>query len=197
MVIAAGKAKTSSASRAATLSSCAASWNILQAAGIRVEVVNAGITAGLAWSHQLTMPLTHRQSVRGIGVRYRPCQAQANSGTDQRAGGHRHSARLTLVIYMGDQRCRHQHRLSAACPANCASGRDQNASRCRRSATSPPHAHPASGDYQTVRPDQYVVIVVGDVVGNAGAAAPTSEVRPAPGNTAFSSIRLGAATLGV
>ncbi|MEP6965239.1 MAG: uroporphyrinogen-III C-methyltransferase, partial [Polaromonas sp.] len=72
----------------------------LQAAGITVEVVN-GITSGLAAVTSLGVPLTHRQHAHGV-VFVTGHAKPGDSGTDWRAlAATAHSARLTLVIYMG------------------------------------------------------------------------------------------------
>ena len=72
----------------------------LQAAGIQVAVVN-GITAGLAAVTSLGVPLTHREHAHGV-VFVTGHAKPGDSGTDWRAlAATAHSARLTLVIYMG------------------------------------------------------------------------------------------------
>ena len=72
----------------------------LQAAGVQVEVVN-GITAGLAAVTSLGVPLTHRQHAHGV-VFVTGHAKPGDSGTDWRLlAATAHSARLTLVIYMG------------------------------------------------------------------------------------------------
>ena len=72
----------------------------LQAAGVRVEVVN-GITAGLAAVTSLNVPLTHRAHAHGV-VFVTGHAKPGDAGTDWRAlAATAHSARLTLVIYMG------------------------------------------------------------------------------------------------
>ena len=72
----------------------------LQAAGIQVNVVN-GITAGLAAVTSLGVPLTHREHAHGV-VFITGHAKPGDSGTDWRAlSATAHSARLTLVIYMG------------------------------------------------------------------------------------------------
>ena len=72
----------------------------LQAAGIQVKVVN-GITAGLAAVTSLGVPLTHREHAHGV-VFITGHAKPGDSGTDWRAlAATAHSARLTLVIYMG------------------------------------------------------------------------------------------------
>ena len=72
----------------------------LQAAGIEVAVVN-GITAGLAAVTSLGVPLTHREHAHGV-VFVTGHAKPGSSGTDWRAlAATAHSARLTLVVYMG------------------------------------------------------------------------------------------------
>jgi len=72
----------------------------LQAAGIQVNVVN-GITAGLAAVTSLGVPLTHREHAHGV-VFITGHAKPGSGGTDWRAlAATAHSARLTLVIYMG------------------------------------------------------------------------------------------------
>jgi uroporphyrin-III C-methyltransferase len=72
----------------------------LQAAGIRVEVVN-GITSGLAAVTSLGVPLTHRDHAHGVV--FVTGHAQPGSpGPDWRTlAATARDARLTLVIYMG------------------------------------------------------------------------------------------------
>ena len=72
----------------------------LQAEGIEVRVVN-GITAGLAAVTSLCVPLTHREHAHGV-VFVTGHAKPGSTGTDWRAlAATCHSARLTLVIYMG------------------------------------------------------------------------------------------------
>lgn len=72
----------------------------LREAGIEVEVVN-GITAGLAAVTSLGVPLTHREHAHGV-VFVTGHPKPGDAGTDWRAlAATAHSARLTLVIYMG------------------------------------------------------------------------------------------------
>lgn len=68
--------------------------------GVHVEVVN-GITAGLAAVTSLGVPLTHREHAHGV-VFITGHPKPGSPGTDWRAlAATAHSARLTLVIYMG------------------------------------------------------------------------------------------------
>jgi uroporphyrin-III C-methyltransferase len=72
----------------------------LQAAGIRVQVVN-GITAGLAGLSSLGVPLTHREHAHGV-VFVTGHAKPGDSGTDWKAlAATARDAKLTLVIYMG------------------------------------------------------------------------------------------------
>ena len=72
----------------------------LTAAGIRVTVVN-GITAGLAALTSLNVPLTHRDHAHGV-VFVTGHAKPGDAGTDWQALARAaHTARLTLVIYMG------------------------------------------------------------------------------------------------
>jgi uroporphyrin-III C-methyltransferase len=72
----------------------------LRAAGLEVEVIN-GITAGLAAVTSLGVPLTHRQHAHGV-VFVTGHAKPGDAGTDWQAlATTAHSARLTLVIYMG------------------------------------------------------------------------------------------------
>lgn len=72
----------------------------LRAAGIEVEIIN-GITAGLAAVTSLGVPLTHREHAHGV-VFVTGHAKPGDTGTDWKAlAATAHSARLTLVIYMG------------------------------------------------------------------------------------------------
>jgi len=72
----------------------------LRAAGITVEVIN-GITSGLAAVTSLGVPLTHREHAHGV-VFVTGHAKPGDTGTDWKAlAATAHSARLTLVIYMG------------------------------------------------------------------------------------------------
>lgn len=100
----------------------------LQAAGIRVDVVN-GITAGLAAATSLGVPLTHREHAHGV-VFITGHAKPGDSGTDWRAlAATAHSARLTLVIYMGVSGARRiQDELLSGLPAHTPVAIIQNAS---------------------------------------------------------------------
>ncbi len=72
----------------------------LQAAGITVEVIN-GITAGLAGATAIGVPLTHRDHAHGVVFvtgHARPGGADPDWAL---LASTAHTARLTLVIYMG------------------------------------------------------------------------------------------------
>ena len=72
----------------------------LRAAGIEASVVN-GITAGLAAANALGVALTHRTHAQGV-IWVTGHARHDGPGTDWRAlAATAHSARLTLVIYMG------------------------------------------------------------------------------------------------
>jgi uroporphyrin-III C-methyltransferase len=72
----------------------------LQAQGIRVSVVN-GITAGLAAATSINTPLTHRDHAHGV-VFVTGHSKPGDRGVDWAAlASLAHTARLTLVIYMG------------------------------------------------------------------------------------------------
>ncbi|MBG6072487.1 MULTISPECIES: uroporphyrinogen-III C-methyltransferase [unclassified Polaromonas] len=148
----------------------------LQAAGIRVEVVN-GITAGLAAVTSLGVPLTHRQHAHGV-VFVTGHAKPGDSGTDWRAlAATAHSARLTLVIYMGVSGAEHiQHELLSGLPADTPVAVIQNASL-------PTQRHIAttlarlSRDLKQSGLASPSVIVVGDVVSALAQAAEHPEVR--------------------
>ena len=151
----------------------------LQAAGVQVEVLN-GITAGLAAVTSLGVPLTHRQHAHGV-VFVTGHAKPGDSGTDWRAlAATAHSARLTLVIYMGVSGAeRIQSELLTGLPANTPVAVVQNASlpSQRHIATS---LGQLSADIKLASLASPSVIVVGDVVsGLAQAAAPPKTQRSA------------------
>ncbi|WP_309679223.1 uroporphyrinogen-III C-methyltransferase [Polaromonas sp.] len=100
----------------------------LQAAGIAVTVIN-GITAGLAAVTSLGVPLTHRQHAHGVVFVTGHAKPGA-AGTDWRLlAATAHSARLTLVIYMGVSGAgRIQQELLTGLPASTPVAVIQNAS---------------------------------------------------------------------
>ncbi len=102
----------------------------LRAAGIRVEVVN-GITAGLAATTSLGVPLTHREHAHGVVfITGHAPVGGAGNGADWRAlAATAHAAKLTLVIYMGVRGARRiQRDLLAGLPAATPVAVIQNAS---------------------------------------------------------------------
>jgi uroporphyrin-III C-methyltransferase len=100
----------------------------LQAAGVKVTVIN-GITAGLAAVTSLGVPLTHREHAHGV-VFVTGHAKPGDAGTDWRAlAATAHSARLTLVIYMGMSGARRiQSELLTGLPASTPVAVIQNAS---------------------------------------------------------------------
>jgi uroporphyrin-III C-methyltransferase len=147
----------------------------LQAAGIQVTVIN-GITAGLAAVTSLGMPLTHRQHAHGV-VFITGHAKPGDAGTDWQAlAATAHSARLTLVIYMGVSGAgRIQDELLTGLPASTPVAVIQNASlpTQRHISTTLGTLAAAIQDNSMASPS---VIVVGDVVGCLALAAahPTS-----------------------
>ncbi len=151
----------------------------LRAAGLEVEVIN-GITAGLAAVTSLGVPLTHRQHAHGV-VFVTGHAKPGDGGTDWPAlAATAHSARLTLVIYMGVSGAgRIQNELLTGLPATTPVAVIQNASLpTQRHITTTlgalAHAINESG---MASPS---IIVVGDVIsGVALAAAHPRAVRAA------------------
>lgn len=100
----------------------------LQAAGIAVKVIN-GITAGLAAMTTLSVPLTHREHAHGVVFVTGHAQADGSGTNFALLASTAHSARLTLVIYMGVRSAAHiEHELMQGLPANTAVAIIQNAS---------------------------------------------------------------------
>lgn len=135
----------------------------LQAAGIHVTVVN-GITAGLAAVTSLGVPLTHREHAHGV-VFVTGHGKPGDHGTDWQAlAATAHSARLTLVIYMGVSGARHiQNELLTGLP-------EQTPVAVIQSASLPTQRHAICtlGElHATIEREQLMspsVIVVGDVL---------------------------------
>jgi uroporphyrin-III C-methyltransferase len=142
----------------------------LQAAGVKVTVIN-GITAGLAAVTSLGVPLTHRQHAHGV-VFVTGHAKPGDAGTDWPAlAATAHSARLTLVIYMGVSGARRiQDELLCGLPASTPVAVIQNASL-------PTQRHISStlgvmaDTIESHRMTSPSVIVVGDVVGCLALAA--------------------------
>jgi uroporphyrin-III C-methyltransferase len=151
----------------------------LRAAGIEVEVIN-GITAGLAAVTSLGVPLTHRAHAHGV-VFVTGHAKPGDAGTDWPAlAATAHSARLTLVIYMGVSGAgRIQTELLTGLPASTPVAVIQNA-------TLPNQRHitttlgALADAIQAGGLASPSIIVVGDVIGSlALAAAHPASVRAA------------------
>jgi uroporphyrin-III C-methyltransferase len=134
----------------------------LAKAGVHVEVVN-GITAGLAAVSSLGVPLTHREHAHGV-VFITGHPKPGSSGTDWRAlAATAHSARLTLVIYMGVNGVQHiQQELLTGLPPGTPVAIIQNASlpTQRHAVTTLDCLQDTIKEAQLASPS---VIVVGDV----------------------------------
>ncbi len=141
----------------------------LRAAGITVDVIN-GITSGLAAVTSLGVPLTHREHAHGV-VFITGHAKPGDAGTDWRMlASTAHSARLTLVIYMGVSGAAHiQSELLHGLPADTPVAVIQNASL-------PSQRHAVCtlvGLQATIAREQLTspsVIVVGDVIKGVMAA---------------------------
>ena len=148
----------------------------LQAAGVQVEVVN-GITAGLAAVTSLGMPLTHRQHAHGV-VFVTGHARPGDAGTDWQAlATTAHSARLTLVIYMGVSGAeRIQNELLTGLPADTPVAVIQNASLPSQRHIATTLARLAA-DVKLSSLASPSVIVVGDVVKGLAQATAQPEAR--------------------
>ena len=150
----------------------------LQAAGIAVTVVN-GITAGLAAVTSLGVPLTHREHAHGV-VFVTGHAKPGSSGTDWRAlATTAHSARLTLVIYMGvSGAAKIQDELLDGLPAQTPVAIIQNASLPAQR-----HAVCTLGELHATIEREHLaspsVIVVGDVLQGLLAMGQTEAHLPA------------------
>lgn len=145
----------------------------LQAAGIEVTVVN-GITAGLAAATALGVALTHRDHAHGV-VFVTGHAGHGATGTDWRAlAATAHSARLTLVIYMGVSKVAHiQDELLTGLPGPTPVAVIQNASLAQQRHTVCTLAQLQS----TMAREEFgspSVIVVGDVLHGLAAMRTTS-----------------------
>ena len=151
----------------------------LRDAGITVEVIN-GITAGLAAVTSLGVPLTHREHAHGV-VFVTGHAKPGDTGTDWKAlAATAHSARLTLVIYMGVSGSeRIQDELLSGLPAATPVAVIQSASLpTQRHITTTLGA--LAGAIREAGMASPAVIVVGDVIsGVALAAAHPDAVRAA------------------
>ena len=150
----------------------------LRDAGIKVEVVN-GITAGLAAVSSLGVPLTHRQHAHGV-VFVTGHAKPGDGGTDWRAlAATAHSARLTLVIYMGVSGAeRIQNELLHGLPAATPVAVIQNATLAtqRHISTTLGALAAAIHDNAMTSPS---IIVIGDVMGGLALAAAHPETARA------------------
>jgi uroporphyrin-III C-methyltransferase len=141
----------------------------LQAAGVQVKIVN-GITAGLAAVTSLNVPLTHREHAHGV-VFVTGHAKPGDTGTDWRALARTvHSAKLTLVIYMGvSGAATIQNELLHGLPADTPVAIIQNASLPQQR-----HAVCKLADlYATITRENLAspsVIVVGNVIQGVAAA---------------------------
>jgi uroporphyrin-III C-methyltransferase len=151
----------------------------LRAAGITVDVIN-GITSGLAAITSLGVPLTHREHAHGV-VFVTGHAKPGDTGTDWKAlAATAHSARLTLVIYMGVSGSeRIQEELLSGLPAATPVAVIQSASLpTQRHITTTLGA--LAGAIHEAGMASPAVIVVGDVIsGVALAAAHPDAVRVA------------------
>ena len=142
----------------------------LQAAGIEVEVVN-GITAGLAATTSLGVPLTHRQHAHGVVFVTGHAKPGAQGPDWQLLASTAHSARLTLVIYMGVSSAeRIQNELLSGLPASTPVAVIQNATLLSQRHITTRLATLAQAIAQSGLASPSV-IVVGEVVGALALAA--------------------------
>lgn len=141
----------------------------LQAAGVQVNVIN-GITSGLAAVTSLGVALTHREHAHGV-VFITGHAKPGDAGTDWRAlAATAHSAKLTLVIYMGVSGAAHiQGELLHGLPADTPVAVIQNASLPNQR-----HAVCTLARLQATIAREHLmspsVIVVGDVIKGVMAA---------------------------
>ena len=142
----------------------------LEAAGVQVTVIN-GITAGLAAVTSLGVPLTHREHAHGV-VFVTGHAKPGDAGTDWPAlAATAHSARLTLVIYMGMSGARRiQNELLTGLPASTPVAVIQNASLPMQRHISSTLGELANA-IETHHMTSPSVIVVGDVVACLALAA--------------------------
>ncbi len=142
----------------------------LHAVGIEVEVVN-GITAGLAAVTSLGVALTHRLHAHGV-VFVTGHAKPGDAGADWKAlAATAHSARLTLVIYMGVSGAqRIQNELLTGLPGATPVAVIQNATLAtqRHITTTLGRLAAAISESGMASPS---IIVVGDIVGGLALAA--------------------------
>jgi uroporphyrin-III C-methyltransferase len=146
----------------------------LRAAGIECTVVN-GVTAGLAAVTSLGVPLTHRDHAQGVvfvtGHAKTGASAQEDAIDWRALAATAHSARLTLVIYMGVAGAAHIEReLLHGLPADTPVAVVQHASlpQQRHTVTTLGRLQAGIADAGLASP---AVIVVGDVLQGLAAAA--------------------------
>ena len=147
----------------------------LQAAGIAVSVVN-GITSGLAAVTTLGVPLTHREHAQGVMFVTGHARTGVAGTNWKTLAATAHSARLTLVIYMGVNNAAHiQEELLCGLPADTPVAMIQDATR-----VSQRHAVCAlAALHRTLQQEQISspsVIVIGDVLRGLTAAQITIPV---------------------
>ena len=142
----------------------------LRASGIEVHVIN-GITAGLAAVTSLGVPLTHRAHAHGVVFVTGHAQP-GDGGTDWKAlAATAHSARLTLVIYMGVSSAgRIQDELLTGLPSTTPVAVIQNASLPAQRHISATLGRLAAAISESGMASPSV-IVVGDVVSGVALAA--------------------------
>lgn len=150
----------------------------LQAAGIQVSVIN-GITSGLAAVTSLNVPLTHREYAHGVVFVTGHAKPQ-DEGTDWQAlAATAHSAKLTLVIYMGVSGARRiQDELLTGLPASTPVAVVQNVSL----STQRHVVITLGGLFDTIVREQLgspSIMVVGDVVRGIQMAAEGAKAKAA------------------
>jgi uroporphyrin-III C-methyltransferase len=140
----------------------------LSKAGIACSVVN-GITAGLAAATALAMPLTHRDHAHGVVFVTGHPQAGGQSADWVALGDAAHTAKLTVVIYMGmSQAANIQSGLLTHMPPGTSVALVQNASSPheRRALTQLQHLNFCIEQEQLTSP---LVMIIGDVATAAAA----------------------------
>jgi uroporphyrin-III C-methyltransferase len=151
----------------------------LRAAGLEVSVIN-GITAGLAAATSLGVPLTHREHAQGVIFVTGHAQKGADPLDWRALAAAAHSARLTLVIYMGVARIgRIEADLLAGLPRETPVAVVQHASLPRQR-----HVVATLGELESTIAREGLgspsVVVVGDVLrGLAAAGVAPARVRAA------------------
>lgn len=151
----------------------------LRAAGIEVAVVN-GITSGLAAATELGVPLTHRDHAQGV-MFVTGHGKRGDLATDWRAlAATAHSARLTLVVYMGVSGVQQlQEELLTGLPADTPVAVVQHASlpQQRHTTTRLDRLAQAVRNHHIGSP---AVMVIGEVARAAALAAECAPLQAAP-----------------